>query len=252
MTCAFRDSTCAAACPCSKSAESRPLVDRNGTYKKFINVCSLVVFRICYCRLQHFHQQECRLGFTERQYLHCPLHGQSSKLVGNESRLLRRKACVSQCRGYLHQSRSQHLFLGFAISGMPAKRASRCKLAQFMSHHVLGYEDWYMLPPIVNGNCKSNHVRNYHRPSRPRSDWSPTVRRTGCLYLPKKVMVDKGPFLDRAWHEGGSLYLRGFLRRMIIRDVLLFRRVLWPLVGTPHGVTGCRPPEERPSPPPCG
>ena len=28
--------------------------------------------------------------------------------------------------------------------------------------------------------------------------------------------------------------------------------VLWPLVGTPHGVTGCRPPEVRPSPPPCG
>src|SRR5213080_2014526 len=32
----------------------------------------------------------------------------------------------------------------------------------------------------------------------------------------------------------------------------LFLRVFLPLVGKPHGVTGCRPPEVRPSPPPCG
>ena len=34
--------------------------------------------------------------------------------------------------------------------------------------------------------------------------------------------------------------------------VALFDRVRAPLVGLPHGVTGCRPPEVRPSPPPCG
>src|SRR5271157_6013937 len=33
-------------------------------------------------------------------------------------------------------------------------------------------------------------------------------------------------------------------------DLLL--RVLLPLVGLPHGETGWRPPEVRPSPPPCG
>src|SRR5687767_5296215 len=32
----------------------------------------------------------------------------------------------------------------------------------------------------------------------------------------------------------------------------LLERVFLPLVGLPHGVTGCRPPEVRPSPPPCG
>src|SRR5438874_11508339 len=32
----------------------------------------------------------------------------------------------------------------------------------------------------------------------------------------------------------------------------LLRRVFLPLVGKPHGVTGWRPPEVRPSPPPCG
>src|SRR3954451_15709201 len=34
--------------------------------------------------------------------------------------------------------------------------------------------------------------------------------------------------------------------------VALLRRVFLPLVGKPHGVTGWRPPEVRPSPPPCG
>ena len=31
-----------------------------------------------------------------------------------------------------------------------------------------------------------------------------------------------------------------------------FWRVLYPLVGTPQGEQGCRPPDERPSPPPMG
>src|SRR5690606_39706739 len=35
-------------------------------------------------------------------------------------------------------------------------------------------------------------------------------------------------------------------------SVALLLRVLLPLVGLPHGVTGWRPPEVRPSPPPCG
>src|SRR4029077_15988913 len=39
---------------------------------------------------------------------------------------------------------------------------------------------------------------------------------------------------------------------MIMLSVRLLLRVLCPLVGTPHGVTGCRPPELRPSPPPSG
>src|SRR3546814_15458989 len=39
---------------------------------------------------------------------------------------------------------------------------------------------------------------------------------------------------------------------MIILSVCLLLRVRAPLVGLPHGVTGWRPPEVRPSPPPCG
>src|ERR1700712_2842112 len=49
------------------------------------------------------------------------------------------------------------------------------------------------------------------------------------------------PYFFRLWR----------LRRMNLL-VDLFERVFLPLVGLPHGVTGWRPPEVRPSPPPCG
>src|SRR5687767_6399557 len=41
-------------------------------------------------------------------------------------------------------------------------------------------------------------------------------------------------------------------RTMSLSESLCFRRVRLPSVGTPHGVTGCRPPFDFPSPPPCG
>src|SRR5512139_1312663 len=49
------------------------------------------------------------------------------------------------------------------------------------------------------------------------------------------------PYFFRLWR----------LRRMNL-SVDLLVRVFLPLVGLPHGVTGWRPPEVRPSPPPCG
>ena len=39
---------------------------------------------------------------------------------------------------------------------------------------------------------------------------------------------------------------------MSLELALFLSRVRAPLVGLPQGVTGCRPPEVRPSPPPCG
>src|SRR5580692_1550819 len=42
------------------------------------------------------------------------------------------------------------------------------------------------------------------------------------------------------------------LRFTINLSVRLLLRVLYPRVGWPQGVTGCRPPEVLPSPPPCG
>src|SRR3970040_214629 len=49
-----------------------------------------------------------------------------------------------------------------------------------------------------------------------------------------------------------SPLVRYFLRLTMYRSVDGFFRVLYPLVGFPHGVQGCRPPEDFPSPPPSG
>ena len=61
-----------------------------------------------------------------------------------------------------------------------------------------------------------------------------------------------GPFLELI----GSLRYFSFPRRrprtINLSDSLCLRRVRLPSVGTPHGVTGCRPPFDLPSPPPCG
>src|SRR5204863_398839 len=67
--------------------------------------------------------------------------------------------------------------------------------------------------------------------------------------------------LHQAFFDEGSLFratthLFSFprLRARTIRrsDSLFLERVRLPSVGTPHGVTGCRPPFDLPSPPPCG
>ena len=130
------------------------------------------------------------------------------------------------------------LFLSFPIGSVTAKRPSRCELAEFVSYHVLCYKHRNVLPPVMDSDRESNHVRDNHRPPGPGPDWSPTVHGPSCLNLTKKMVVDKRAFLDRAWHRDVSPYLRRFLRRTIIMEVLLLRRVLCPFVGTPHGVTG--------------
>src|SRR6266478_5510666 len=53
--------------------------------------------------------------------------------------------------------------------------------------------------------------------------------------------MSRVPYFFRLWR----------LRRMNLL-VDLFERVFLPLFGLPHGVTGWRPPEVRPSPPLCG
>src|SRR3954447_14963521 len=47
-------------------------------------------------------------------------------------------------------------------------------------------------------------------------------------------------------------FLRAWRLDTMNLSVRLFERVFLPLVGTPHGDTGWRPPDVRPSPPPCG
>src|SRR4030043_2444651 len=62
----------------------------------------------------------------------------------------------------------------------------------------------------------------------------------------------KGPFLSDRGNALPPLWRNYFLLLMISLSLTLRPRVLYPLVGTPHGVTGWRPPEDLPSPPPMG
>src|ERR1700704_6025508 len=66
-----------------------------------------------------------------------------------------------------------------------------------------------------------------------------------CSIFLSRWSSTNGPFLsDRAI---------GYLRLLMMKPwVRLLLRVLAPLVGLPQGVTGCRPPDVLPSPPPCG
>src|SRR5579864_9744528 len=59
------------------------------------------------------------------------------------------------------------------------------------------------------------------------------------------MAVNERPFFQRARHYFCLLL-------MMKSSVRLLLRVLYPRVGCPQGVTGCRPPEVLPSPPPCG
>src|SRR5258708_38860563 len=65
------------------------------------------------------------------------------------------------------------------------------------------------------------------------------------------------PLLLNCWIEKRNLFTEVLflylLRRLTMKtSVRLLLRVLYPRVGWPHGVTGGRPPEVLPSPPPCG
>src|ERR1700730_9948203 len=48
------------------------------------------------------------------------------------------------------------------------------------------------------------------------------------------------------------LFLRTWRDATMNLSVALFDRLFLPLVALPHGLTGCRPPDVLPSPPPCG
>src|SRR5439155_26416808 len=65
------------------------------------------------------------------------------------------------------------------------------------------------------------------------------------LVIPNRFSGEESAFRKR----GNNYFVLRFTMNASVR--LLFR-VLYPRVGCPHGVTGCRPPEVFPSPPPCG
>src|SRR5690606_16024627 len=111
--------------------------------------------------------------------------------------------------------------------------------------HVLGDVHRHELAAVVHGQRVPDHLRDDRRAARPRLDHALFVRPVHRLHLLEERRVDEGTLLERAAHYFGL--------RWTMNLSLGFRpRVLYPLVGTPHGDTGCRPPEVLPSPPPSG
>src|ERR1700755_370372 len=82
------------------------------------------------------------------------------------------------------------------------------------------------------------------------TSWRPDARAPSA-FLSREPSTN-GPFQTERTMSGVPYFFR--LRRLMRMNLLvdLFERVFLPLVGLPHGVTGWRPPEVRPSPPPCG
>src|SRR5215475_6024615 len=79
------------------------------------------------------------------------------------------------------------------------------------------------------------------------------ARRARRLRLLEQIAVDERALPDRTRHGAVLVYFfRAWRLARMNLVVDLFLRVFLPLVGKPQGVTGCRPPEVRPSPPPCG
>src|SRR5215468_3553161 len=81
--------------------------------------------------------------------------------------------------------------------------------------------------------------------------WRPDERAVSA-FLSRKPST-KGPFhTERAMARPSYFFFRAWRLATMNLVVDLLRRVFLPLVGKPQGVTGWRPPEVRPSPPPCG
>src|SRR2546430_11676463 len=110
-----------------------------------------------------------------------------------------------------------------------------------------------------------NHKRQAHKLRHDRASTGPRLDRLfraallGGLHLLVHLEVHKGTFFLGTAHDFGfylslsTPYRRERRRRtMALFDALPRTRVRPPLAGTPVGLTGCRPPLVRPSPPPCG
>src|SRR3989304_2617734 len=129
---------------------------------------------------------------------------------------------------------------------MDLESPGRRKLSKLVSNHVLSNIHRDELLSIVHRYRVAYHLRDYRRPAGPCFD-----------DLPVHALIH-----DRDFPCEGSIYkwtffylaspLTYFLRFTINLSVALFFRVLYPLVGFPHGVQGCLPPEVFPSPPPRG
>src|SRR5579883_1044582 len=103
------------------------------------------------------------------------------------------------------------------------------------------------LPLCTAMVCPTNSGRMVLRRDQVRTTFF-SLEAVSTAILASRCVSVNGPFLT----DLPIRYLFLLLRCTIHLSVRLLLRVLKPRVGFPHGVTGWRPPELRPSPPPCG
>src|SRR4051812_18709716 len=165
------------------------------------------------------------------------------------------------------------------LAAVTFERSRWSELAQPMAHHVLCHEHLQVRLAVVD------HERQAHKLGHDRTGASPRLDRLfraallGGLHLLVHLEVHKGTFFLGSAHVclmwGRHLACRCFMagwkpvpgcytslitpyrrdlrrRTIALFDALPRVRVRPPLAGTPVGLTGCRPPLVRPSPPPCG
>src|ERR671922_1215488 len=133
---------------------------------------------------------------------------------------------------------------------MSAEGARGCELAQLVPHHLLRDEHGHVLAAVVDRNRVADHLREDGRRPRPGADHALLVLVVHSLDAAHQPLLDERSLLRRP-AQRFSLPRRRALT-MSLFDSLCLRRVRFPSVGTPQGVTGCRPPFDLPSPPPCG
>src|SRR6202049_4145859 len=137
---------------------------------------------------------------------------------------------------------------------MAVERARRCEFAEFVADHLFRHHHRNVLLPIVDTERQTHELRQYRRTAAPHLDHFVSARRTRLLGLLEQIAVEERGLPNRSCHDGSLAYFffRAWRLEMMNLVVDLFLRVFFPLVGKPHGVTGWRPPEVRPSPPPWG
>src|SRR3954454_22681234 len=127
----------------------------------------------------------------------------------------------------------------------------RRELAELVTDPFLVDRDRYVLLTVVDAEGQADELRQDRRATAPDLDDIVTAGRTRVFCLLSREPSTNGPFQTERTMSGVPYFFRLWRLRRMNLLVDLLERVFLPLVGLPHGVTGWRPPEVRPSPPPC-
>src|SRR5512133_538787 len=142
------------------------------------------------------------------------------------------------------------LHLHLAVAGVRAERARGSELAELVPDHLLRDEDGHVLAAVVDRDRVPDHLGKDRRGAGPGADHVLRARGVHRLDAVEQALFDERALL------GATAHLFSLPRRrprtISLFDSLCLERVRLPSVGTPHGVTGWRPPFDLPSPPPCG